>query len=264
MPRNVGPSAARNHALRIAQSEYVAILDADDFFLPGRFTRLFAEADWDMIADNIAFVPEASLDKLDELAIPQLPPETRQIDITTFVDANVSRYSLGRTQFGFLKPVIRRQILVDNDLAYDEDVRLGEDFVLYVQLLAAGARFKLVRSCGYVAIERSGSLSASHRVDDLRALLRAEQRMIDLLHLDADEQRSLCRRVAETRRKYALRKLLQLKRERGLGHAVGELARSPRDWYGVIEGVAVDKTRALAALLSQREVKRPQIRLLLS
>ena len=33
----------------------MAILDADDFIVPGRFERLLAVSDWDVVADNIAF-----------------------------------------------------------------------------------------------------------------------------------------------------------------------------------------------------------------
>jgi succinoglycan biosynthesis protein ExoU len=33
----------------------IALLDADDMFLPGRLGRLLAIPGWDLIADNIAF-----------------------------------------------------------------------------------------------------------------------------------------------------------------------------------------------------------------
>ena len=44
LSRNVGPSAARNRALRESKTPWIGILDADDFFLPGRLKGLLAFA----------------------------------------------------------------------------------------------------------------------------------------------------------------------------------------------------------------------------
>ena len=69
---NVGPAAARNRALEAAAGAFVAVLDADDFLLPGRFARLLAVPGWDMVADNILFVAESA----SPAALPPLPPVT--------------------------------------------------------------------------------------------------------------------------------------------------------------------------------------------
>ena len=39
---NAGPSAARNHGLRLAKGDYIQFLDADDWFPPQRFERMLS------------------------------------------------------------------------------------------------------------------------------------------------------------------------------------------------------------------------------
>ena len=53
---NKGPAFARNHAIANSLAPLIAILDADDFFLKGRFDSLIEGDDWDFVADNIVFV----------------------------------------------------------------------------------------------------------------------------------------------------------------------------------------------------------------
>ena len=54
LPSNLGPAAARNRGLEISTAPYVAILDGDDFFQPGRMGKLLAHAgDFDFVADDI-------------------------------------------------------------------------------------------------------------------------------------------------------------------------------------------------------------------
>jgi succinoglycan biosynthesis protein ExoU len=240
LPANRGPSAARNHALGLVTADLVAILDADDILLPGRFARLLAVPDWDMIADNILFVADGT--DLDTLAVPQPPPRPRSIDLDAFIDGCVTR-SRTRSQLGFLKPVIRRAVLERHGLRYDEGVRLGEDFLLYVELLRRGARFVLVDAVGYVAVERGTSLSARHGTDDLAALLAAERALLRDLPPESAAARTMRRRIAETAGKYALRAFLRTRREQGAVAAIRWLCARPDAWIAVVGGIARDKVQ---------------------
>ena len=55
-PKNGGPSAARNTALRLVTTPWVANLDADDYMLPGRLQKLVAHGEaqkLDFVADDV-------------------------------------------------------------------------------------------------------------------------------------------------------------------------------------------------------------------
>ncbi len=171
--RNMGPAAARNAALEIATFPLVTVLDADDFFLPGRLGKLLPQlGDNDFAADDLIQTEEGDNPPSRGLLAGSLRLP-RTIDFTEFVLGNIARVGRTRRELGFLKPVMRREFLDRHGLRYDPALRLGEDFALYATALARGARFRLVDACGYVSVIRPSSLSAEHSTADLQALLRA-------------------------------------------------------------------------------------------
>ncbi|ABQ70863.1 glycosyl transferase, family 2 [Rhizorhabdus wittichii RW1] len=239
--RNRGPSAARNHALRSSSAELVAVLDADDFIVPGRFARLLAMPDWDMIADNIAFLPERRAVEFAFAELRDFPADARLMALDAFVAGNIPRPGVRRGELGFLKPVMRRDFLERNRLAYDEGLRLGEDFILYCRALAAGARFRLTDQCGYVAVERAHSLSGRHRTVDLAALAQAHEHLLGLSGLPAADRALVERHLDHVRRKLHHRDFLDRKHSDGLLRAVGGYAARPATLWRIAQDVARDK-----------------------
>jgi succinoglycan biosynthesis protein ExoU len=181
MSINRGPAAARNHALEGIVSEYVCVLDADDWLQDGRFGRMFSRVPmhWDLLADDLLLASEAapSLPRSQLLGIGE--GEQREVNVVDFVAANISDSRRPRRELGYLKPLMRRGFLESMRLRYDDRLRLGEDFVLYVQALLRGAKLVLVPSCGYVAVARSGSLSRAHGALELAALEAADGRLLE-------------------------------------------------------------------------------------
>ncbi|WP_419195905.1 glycosyltransferase family 2 protein [Ensifer adhaerens] len=238
---NRGPSAARNHALSISRSPVLAILDADDFFLPGRLGRLLVESDWDLIADNIAFIDEAAATDIAEKIEP-FQPQPRLIGLIEFVEGNISRRGVKRGEVGFLKPLMRRDFLERHSIRYREPLRLGEDYDLYLRALANGARYKIIRSCGYAAIVRSNSLSGSHRTEDLKRLYEADRMILAGSTLESEAAVAIRRHERHIKDRYQHRHFLDLKRERGAMAAVGYLIQQPDAVPAVTIGILADKT----------------------
>jgi succinoglycan biosynthesis protein ExoU len=244
-PRNLGPAASRNLALARSSSPLVAVLDADDVILPGRFAAMAdPEGDWDMSADNIMFVSEDDAAGFANLAAFDTGGVAEQMSFARFVAANISRPGRPRGELGFLKPVMRRAFLERHRLAYDARLRLGEDFDLYARMLLVGARFRLVASCGYLAIERPDSLSAKHSAADLAALVGADDRMLAGA-LKSGEREVLTLHRAQCAQRWHHRHFLDAKRQSGLVRALIAHRDRPRLLLDAGFGVVRDKLALL-------------------
>jgi succinoglycan biosynthesis protein ExoU len=236
---NGGPARARNAGINASRSPWIAVLDADDIFMPARLARLCALPAHDMAADDIAFVAEDAAAACEGWRFPQTDGLCR-LDPESFARGNIG----GRRQrgeLGFLKPVMSRNFLDRHDLRYDETLRLGEDVDLYLRALLAGARFVLTRKVGYAATVRPGSLSASHNADDLAALERALSRHLQKARPASAEFTAIRDLCAQLRQRCDHRRFLDRKSARGFA-AAARFAFAERGRAGPIaRGVLRDK-----------------------
>lgn len=195
MERNSGPAAARNRAIAATKAPWIAVLDADDFLLEGRFRRLLRWADnADFLADSLIRTPLAQGHDQNQCAALQanvgVGPAPAWLSFAAFVKGNLGRLS-GPLDLGFIKPLMRRSFLEQHAIQYAPELRLGEDYELYARALAYGARFLTVAPQGYVSIDRPGSLSNRHSEDDLRRLRDCDDRLLTIREFDANERAAL-------------------------------------------------------------------------
>jgi glycosyltransferase involved in cell wall biosynthesis len=180
LPENGGPSVARNAGIAVARGAWIALLDADDAFEPGRLATLLALAEAegaDMVADNLWLVDEATGAKAPMME-PGFLPAPRAIDLPEFIARNISAPDAPRTNYGFLKPLMRRAFLIEHGLRYDEQVRFAEDFALYVDCLRAGARWWLHPEPLYRYLVRPNSLTQIQTTGDLDRLRRRQRQLL--------------------------------------------------------------------------------------
>lgn len=253
---NRGPAAARNLAIDESHSPFLAVLDADDFLLRGRFDMLLSGDTWDAVADNILFVSDSDAHSLVPASMIASEGEACALSFGQFVLANISKRGRPRGELGFVKPVIRRGFLEQHRLRYNETLRLGEDFELYARMLAHGARFNLLRDCGYVAVERQESLSANHRVEDLLALVRADDELL-ATGFAAEERSALCRHRNNVASRWHHRRFLAEKNRHGLPRTLLDWLGTPRMLYDAAVGITRDKLDV--ALASRRPQDRDTI-----
>lgn len=243
LERNVGPAAARNRALEATRADLVCILDADDFMLEGRIGRMLARFDnCDLLADDLHYSTDDGA-TIAARGLFELGQDDEDfLTFERFVLANISRPGKARGELGFLKPLMRRSFLVEHGLGYDPALRLGEDYALYARALAAGARFKVTSGCGYVSVVRPDSLSGSHTLQDLAALLRFDIELPSQVILTPAELRALRQHQRDLRTKVDHREVLQAKSDQKYGR-VAQILMHPGRGLAVVAAIARDKLR---------------------
>ena len=202
---NRGPSAARNAALGVARGRWVAVLDADDTLHPRRMATLIEAAERrgsDLLADNLLLLNPETGGSCGVAFPAAWMADGVPVTIADMLRRDQMGTAVGVKEFGYIKPIIRRDFLVRHAIRYDEEIWAGEDFLLYAMCVQRGARFDLLPEPLYNYAIRPGSLStrpfvlgqlsevnrrirqASDPADlELAHLLRARQSSIDFAAL---------------------------------------------------------------------------------
>ena len=155
LPVNSGPSAARNTGFRAARGDWIAVLDADDAYLPARLEILVHEAvsaDADIIADNMCYWNPHT----DVRSAPMFGRERKIVDLDMFLARS---YPGEEADYGLLKPVFSKNFLAANNLSYAEGTRHGEDFLFILEALFKDAHYIVTPEPGYLYASRDSGLS---------------------------------------------------------------------------------------------------------
>lgn len=238
--QNRGAAAARNRAMAVARGEWLALLDADDSFAPGRLARLLALAEArqaDIVADNLSLVSGNGRERGRALA-PGDPLFSGPLEAAAFVRRNL--FLTPGFKLGYLKPLFRRAFITRHGLCQDERLRIGEDFHFLLEALLAGAHCIVDREAGYRYRLAPGSLSRGLSIGDLQALGTANRAVLARPAVQADEalHRALTRRQWSIDLNVEFVRFVEAVKCRRLRDAGGIFARHPHltpflAFYGV-------------------------------
>jgi succinoglycan biosynthesis protein ExoO len=216
---NRGPSAARNHAISEAMGAWIAILDADDAWLPERLERLLAiaaETRCDAVADNQSLFDHA-LQLRSGLAFDFTAGVTQLDADGFFAQPNPLR-------LGILKFLFNRDLFRTNGFAYDESMRFAEDFRLLSEILLSGGRIAVTSEAYYVyttpvghlsRAKSAGTRSVTSRPSILGLLDTLEEKYRDRLTPSIIDGFGRCR--ALTVRHWTASEITRLRRESDFG-----------------------------------------------
>ena len=142
LEQNGGKARAMNHAATQAAGRWLAVLDADDRYLPTRLAKLVAAGDAnvvDLVADNQLHLDDAS-GRIVRHAF-SADGEGRAVRLADFI----AHSDPGATfDFGILKPMLRASYMRDHQLRYHPKAKLAEDFYFLMDFFASGGRAWLV------------------------------------------------------------------------------------------------------------------------
>jgi succinoglycan biosynthesis protein ExoO len=121
--QNLGPAAGRNRALEAAQGEWIAVLDADDWYEPTRLEQLLhtaQELEVAIIYDFCRWISASTGKPIGVFFSAHMP---RPSAPTRLSPAQAVQAHLA------LQPMIRRSLIMQASLRYREDITLGEDYL---------------------------------------------------------------------------------------------------------------------------------------
>lgn len=228
--QNGGPSVARNTALDLVDTDWVAGLDADDYLLPDRLRRMVEHAEssgLDFVADDIIRV-QPGADPADGVRVwRDEPVGAVPVDLARFVRENIQKYAGFRREIGYLKPLMRTGFLNAHGLRFRETMRLSEDYDFYARSLAEGARWEIIDPCGYIAVSMPGSLSKSYPTEAIRKVLACDRALLSRPDISPEARRMLRERIQQISTDLAWMKLIDAVRARDAGAIGGAMRASP-------------------------------------
>lgn len=264
--QNRGVSYSRNLGIAKARGEWIALLDSDDWYDPQRLEKLIAAVkttNADLIADDLWLIDERARQHwstlLTESFLIQQSPIT-QIDAVEFVKSDrLSRIDAKRNwSLGYTKPLIKREFLLRNQIWYDENLKVGEDFTLYLECLRKQAKFYLLKQAYYYYRTREVSLSTRKPTEYLAESCTITESFIHRQVKSLEEfylLNALIENLIIFQKRLAFYHLLEIIREKKLRQAIAHIFQNPFTTCDLAIKSSMVLSKKLSTLVSKKSLQ---------
>ena len=153
--QNMGAGYTRNRALDVAQGEWIAVLDADDWYAPQRLEKLvrFAE-EWgvEMAADlSVRVQDDGTVLDICWSTYGTNPKKPRVYTAAEVIKVHPA-----------FKPIVTRRFLAEKQIRYQEPIKQSQDYAFHAEILIKGARFAVLPEPMYYYRIHSSGITATH------------------------------------------------------------------------------------------------------
>ncbi|MGH2108680.1 glycosyltransferase family 2 protein [Aerococcus urinaeequi] len=172
--KNSGASYSRNKAITKSSGEYIVILDSDDFFLDNRLeiiNNYLSSHNVDVLFDNLIYFYDGK-EKTYTNAY-----SLKNLKVDKLTKVNIEDFVLN--DLGYLKGVIRRKLLIDNNIYYDEQIGIGEDFLFYITCFHSEAKVFLIPEALYMYRQRNNSLSHNLNEKNFTDRIKSSEKLLE-------------------------------------------------------------------------------------
>lgn len=173
--QNKGLAFSLNRAIELARTEYIVRMDADDISLPTRLER------------QVRFMEENKHISISGTWIKLIGAKS-EVWKYPLSNKELSCHMIFGSPFAHPSVIIRRKDLLDKNLLYDENLRVAQDYDLWMRALRSGGLFANIPEVLLLYRThplQSGKVNNSNQV---QVAIKTQQALLRLIGIDVEEE----------------------------------------------------------------------------